>query len=396
MSLHGRQHRIVCSFTNQDAAALETIDANSVLFRLQAGHNTGPSITEYYRDIDETGTETYLEESAPTPVAVEYTKGAQMAGDDTSLAFWSYWATQGAAASSSAQLDTSGVYELIWFGPSTTPQARAFSMGDIGQPSTTDTDFNRDVYNATPERVVISGSRRGLITVAADIRAGRSVGTSTDYSALGNHYRVNIFNFGMTHVFTSTTLGQQSVPGTTWFAEELDTDTEILAATELDGTPVSLTSALMEFSLEMTQGLDLQRSYAPGNLTAANAGYVPASGDWIYDNNGQQIELEMLFRQNDSAGSNVVETLIAESEAGTRRAWELWFVDPDAVGDTSDSHYGFKCTLYQCGPANSFTEENDGFGERYVRARYKAQWHAVDDVGWHFAAGSAMATALGG
>lgn len=397
MSLPGRKHRIVCSDSLHDTAdTMETVD---IQFKLQGGHNTGPSATEYYRDLDETGTETWLEESAPTPVAVEYTKSAQLAGDDVSCMFFSYWATQGGAATAPTNLETdSGVYEHVWNGPATSPTVYSFSMQDQGDPGAAgDEEFNRDVHNVTPERTTISGSRRGLITVAADLRGGKSEDIGGAPTA-GTFERTKLFNFGMVHLFTSTTTGQASV-GTTFFAPAggLDNDTEVLAVSDLDGSPVSLTAALQEFSLECIQELDLQRSYAPGNLTTGYAGYVPKNADWVFTNTGQQCELEMVFRQNDAAGSNLVETLLTEYEAGTVRAWELWLVhtDPQAPTAGNDAYFGFKASFYRMGPI-SWAEENDGFGERFVRVRYRAQWDATNNTGWNFAAGSTHTTALGG
>jgi len=158
---------------------------------------------------------------------------------------------------------------------------------------------------------------------------------------------------------------------------------------------VSLTSALQEFTLEGTQGIDLARSMAPGNLTSNYAGYVPTNSDWVYTNDQQQVELEMVFNQNHSAGSNLVETLIGENEAGTRRAWELWLVHPNAqTGGTDPAYWGMKATLGQCGPL-TWAEENDGMGERYVRVRYKAQYNTTDTVGWHLAWGSDLNSSLG-
>jgi hypothetical protein len=372
---------------------METV---SVQFRLQAGHNTGPSTTEFYRDSEETGTTTHLEETAPTPVAVEYLKSAQFAGDDCTCLFFPYWATHGGSATTATVLDTSGSYEHIWEGPVTTGIPKAFSMEDQGDPSAGGgTEFNKEVHAVTPERVVISGSRRGLITVAADLRGGKAEEDAGAPTA-GTHDRTKLFNFGMVHVMTSATLGQQVTPGSSWFATDLSTDALVKAQTELDGTAYSVTSALQEFSLEMTQGIDLQRSYAPGNVTAAFAGYVPTAGDYIYTNAQQQIELEMVFTQDATTDSqNIVETLVTEYEAGTRRGFELWLVHPDTVGATSAAYYGIKATMFVGMPV-SWAEENDGQGERYVRVRYRAGYDTTDSIGWHFAVGSNISDNLGG
>lgn len=391
MSLHGRKHRLVCSSTNQDSSSLETVD---IQFRLQSGHNQGPSTTEFYRGSQETGGESHLEEIAPTPIAVDYSKSAQFAGDDMSCLFFSYYASHGGAASTSAEIaTTTGVYENIWEGPTTGGVARSFSMEDQGDPAASDTDINRDVYNCTPTRVSISGARRGVITVSADIAGGQAAGNAAGQTA-GTWSRNALFNFGMSHCFSTSTLTPAG--GTTYFTDAggLDTDAEILGLTELGGSPVSLTSALQEFTIDFTQDLDLQRSMAPGNLTAAFAGYVPASTDWVYGEGQQQCEFEMVFNQNHSAGSNLVETLLAEYEAGTRRGWEIWLVHPTLVGASNGAYRGYKVTCPNMTPV-SWAEENDGMGERYVRVRYRAGWGTVDDLGWHVAGTTSLATALG-
>lgn len=371
---------------------METVD---IQLRPQTGHNVGPSLTEYYRGTDETGGATHLEEVAPTPIAVDYTKAAQFAGDDITTLFFPYYATQNNTDSSSTQLDTSsGVYEHIWTGPSTSGQTLSFSMEDQGDPSVTDDDLNRLVYNVTPTRVSVNGARRGVISVTADLAGGKAEGDSSAPTA-GTFSRTKLFNFGMSHCFTSTTL--TAAGGSSWFAPDggLDTDAECLTNTELGGSPVSLTSALQEFNIECTQGLDLQRSMAPGNLTAAFAGYVPTGSDWVFTNEQQQVEFEMLFNSNHAAGSNLVETLLDEYEAGTRRAWEIWIVHPDPqAGAASNAYFGMKVTCPTMTPV-SWVEENDGFGERYVRVRYRAGYNTTDTYGWHFAVGSSFATDIG-
>ena len=154
-------------------------------------------------------------------------------------------------------------------------------------------------------------------------------------------------------------------------------------------------SALQEFSIDCTQALDLQRSMAPGNLTAAFAGYVPTNADWVYTEEQQQVEIELLFTQNHTAGSSLVETLLAEYEAGTRRSWEVFLVHPEVQAGGDGAYFGVKASIYSATPV-SWNEENDGFGERYVRVRYRAGWNTTDNMGWHFAVGSTFTTALGG
>lgn len=394
MSLHGRKHRIVCSTTKQDTTALEAV---ALQFRPQSGHNVSPNTTEFYRDSEETGTTTHLEESAPVPVAVDYRKSIQLAADNSSLSFFPFWAVNG-SGDSVAALNGSAVNEHIYTGPTTTFSAVSFSMEDQGDPAATDGDINVDVHNVLPVRVVLSGRRRGIYTLNIDLWGGASA-NNADAQTAGTHARVSglIYNFGMSHLFTNATLGIDNTPLTTFFgnAGGLDTDAEVLSNTLLDTGAVSVTSALQELSLEFIQDLDPARSMAPGNLTAQAAGYVPTCTDWVYTNTAQQIELEAVFTQNHSAGSDLVETLRSEYQAGTRRAWEFWVVHPASVSGTPDaSYYGTKVTLGQCNPI-SWAEENDGQGERYVRVRYRAGYNTTDSHGWHIATTTTLTTALG-
>ncbi len=393
MSLHGRKHRLVVSSTNQTGTGLEAVD---IQFRPQTGHNQGASVTEFYRGTDEAGGESHLEEVAPTPIAVDYSKPAQFAADDVSTLFFPFFATQGGSATSPSELATStGVYEHIWNGPHTNGTALSFSMEDQGDPAATDTDINRDVHNCTPTRVSIAGTRRGVVTVAADIAGGQAVGNA-DAQTAGTFHRTKLFNFGMSHCFTEAAdLGIGALSSFFTSAAGLDTDTEVLAMSHLGGTPISVTSALQEFSIDCTQALDLQRSMAPGNLTAAFAGYVPTNSDWVYSNEQQQVEIELLFTQNHTAGSSLVETLLAEYEAGTRRSWEVFLVHPEVQAGGDGAYFGVKASIYSATPV-SWVEENDGFGERYVRVRYRAGWNTTDNMGWHFAVGSTFTTAIGG
>jgi len=395
LSLHGRKHRLVVSSTKQDSTSLETVD---IQFRPQSGHNQTPSTTEYYRGTDETGGESHLEEIAPTPVAVDYTKSFQLAADDVSMLHLPYFCTQG-SADTVGQIDTdTAIYEHIWTGPHTNGAALSFSMEDQGDPAASDTDINRDVHNLTPRSVSISGARRGVMTVSGELAGGYAVGNSAGQTA-GTFHRTDtvnaqLFHFGMSHVFTEAVdygVGALS----TFFDGDLGTDTKILAFSHLGGTPISLTTALQEVNIEMTQDLDLQRSMAPGNTTAAFAGYVPTGSDWVYGQAQQQVECEFVFNQNHSAGTNLVETLLAEYEAGTRRSWEYWLVHPENISGTTDgAHQGIKISMYQATPV-SWAEENDGFGERYVRVRYRCGWNTSDDLGWHFAVASPFVTAMG-
>ena len=395
MSLHGRKHRLVVSSTKQDTTTLEAVD---IQLRPQSGHNQGASVTEFYRGSDETGGESHLEEVAPTPIAVDYSKPAQFAADYMTLLHPTYFCTQG-TADTATEIDTnSAIFEHIWSGPHTNGAALSFSMEDQGDPAATDTDINRDVHNCTPSRVSISGARRGVMTVGVDIAGGFALGNA-DAQTAGTFHRTDavnaqLYHFGMSHCFTEAVdYGKGAL--STFFAGDLGSDTKILAFSHLGGTPVSLTSALQEVNIEMTQDLDLQRSMAPGNTTAAFAGYVPTGGDWVYGQGQQQVECEFVFNQNHSAGTNLVETLLAEYEAGTRRSWEYWLAHPENISGTSTgAHQGIKISMYQATPV-SWAEENDGFGERYVRVRYRCGWNTTDDMGWHFAVASPFVTAMG-
>jgi len=385
----------VCSELNQDSTTAETV---TLQFRPQSGHNTGPNTTEFYRDSEETGTTTHLEQDAPIPVAVDYRKSLQLLADDVSTSFFPYFTVQGGADTATA-LNTSVVYEHKWTGPTTTFVAKAFTMEDQGDPATTDSDFNSVVHNVLPVRTVLSGRRRGIMTLNSDLWGGQAVGDGTSPTA-GTHARTKPYIFGMSHLFTNATLGiDTTAPATTWFgAAGIATlsDANLLVLSLLADSAVSVTSALQEISVEFIQDLDPARSMAPGNLTSANAGYVPTSPDWIYTNVAQQIELEAVFTQDHSAGSNLVETLKSEYEAGTRRAWEYWLVHPASVSGTPNaSYYGIKITLPQCNPL-SWVEENDGQGERYVRVRYRAGYNTTTAYGWHIAATTTRTAGYGG
>ena len=392
MSLQGRKHRLVVSSTNQDTTAAETVD---IQFRPQSGHNLGPNVTEYYRGSDETGGESHLEEIAPVPIAVDYAKSSSFGADDVSCLFFPFFATQGGSATSPSQLDTSsGVYEHIWNGPNTNGTALSFSMEDQGDPAASDGDLNHDVHNITPSSVTIAGQRRGVVTVSADMQGGQSVANASAQVA-GTFHRTKLLTFSMSHCFTEAAdLGIGAL--STFRLNSMTTDAEVKANSHLGGTPLSLTTALQEFSIEMTQGLDLQRSMAPGNTTAAFAGYVPTNTDWVYTGEQQQVEIELVFTSNHTAASSLVETLLSEYEAGTRRSWEIWLVHPQSqAGGASFAHFGIKASIYQATPV-SWVEENDSFGERYVRVRYRAGWNTTDNMGWHFAVGSTFTTAIGG
>jgi hypothetical protein len=158
-------------------------------------------------------------------------------------------------------------------------------------------------------------------------------------------------------------------------------------------SPTDVTASIQEFQVIATQALDLQRSMAPGNLTGDYAGYVPKNTDWIYTNDAQQLEFEMVFNQNDTSGE--AEKLLLEYQAGTRRSWEIWVVhpNPDAAG-VPDGYYGVKWSAANMSPV-SWAEENDAFGERYVRVRYRANWDTTKNFAWHFAGTCQLATAFG-
>jgi hypothetical protein len=128
---------------------------------------------------------------------------------------------------------------------------------------------------------------------------------------------------------------------------------------------------------------------APGNFDTNNAAVVPACGDYMFGPKQQQLELELLFEQNgDAAG--IIAGLREEFDAGTLRPWEFWLVHPTAHAGTAGYAYNFlKVTMASAHPVpGSWKEENEGFGERYVRVRYRSGYDLTDTVGWHIAAGS--------
>lgn len=399
MSLFASKHLIQCSLDQHDNG--NTMETKVVQFKLRAGMQTNRATTEFYRSSQETGMESHLEESAPTPVGVTYTKSIQVAGDCQSVPYFLYWATQGGANSSAASVASSNptAYEHDWTGPNVSYAAKAFSMEDCGQGAAGgDADFNKNVANVTPDRVTISGRRsntsNSVIDVSADLRGGgytagfASAPTSITWS------RTKLYNFGMVFLNTSTTLPFDTF-GTGWFnqATAPTSGANCITLGELTGSEVDMTASLQEFSLVATQDLDIERSMAPGNLDANYAAIVPDCLDWIYGPNAQQIELEMVFNQDDASGE--AEKLGDEYSAGTRRSWELWIVHPGAdAAPTPDLYYGIKVSLSSMVPL-SWAEESNGFGERFVRVRYKAGYDTAANAGWHIAAVSNFNT-MGG
>lgn len=384
MGLVGSTHAIEVSTTNQDSSTAET---RNYKMRLQEGHNTAAAQVEFYRQTQETGLTTHLEESAPTPIAKEWRKSIRVAGDDVTVPFFLYWPTQGNAATSHSTLNGSVVGEDVWSGPNSAPTARSFSMEDLGKPGTSDADFNRLVHNVTPERVVISGQRRGVITVSADLLGGKTV---TAAGGTGNTFvRNRLYNFGMCYVKTNATGGFAST--TTYFggATAPTSAANTTTLSQLAATITDITSLCQEWSITATQNIDMTRSMAPGNLDTDYAAIIPASTDYVYGNDLQQLEFEMLFNQDSAADSgNIVEGLRGEYEAGTLRGFEIWLVHPNYVeSGANDSYYGMKVTCANMSP-QSWAEENDAFGQRYVRVRYKAVYSTSKSYAWHIACGT--------
>ncbi|MFA4972910.1 MAG: hypothetical protein WC683_09870 [bacterium] len=394
MSLFGSQHRIQVSTTKQDAVAAETRD---VRFKgPQSGHNTATANIERYTGDMEAGMATHLPDAIGTPIAAEWSKQLTFAADDATVPFFLFYVScKGDADSTSAQLDTSsGVFEHAWTGPSVAGDVLAFSLEDLGQPGTDDADFNRLVSTVTPQSVEIAGSRRGVCTVTTSLLGG-STTTAAAGTTIASANRNCLFTFSMSHIFTSTAVGVGAT--STWgaHANGLDTDAEVLAATHLNATASSLTPYLHEFKVVGTRDIDMTRSMAPGNFDSSYAAVVPTCGDYIMGPKQQQLELELLFEQNGDAGG-VIEGLRAEYDAGTLRPWEFWLVHPLAHAGGASFAYNFLKVTMASGHPISWKEENDGFGERFVRVRYQGGYDTTDAMGWHIAAGStSLVTDLG-
>lgn len=392
MPFLGAWHALEVSRTNQDTTSAET---RTIKFKVQSGNTTAAEQTTFFRSSEETGNESHLEESAPTPIAAAWNKSVTLAGDPISTAFFLYWPTQGGGDTVPTQLNATTGYEHVWSGPvysgSASYTARAFSLEDLGVPGTSDADFNRLVHNVTPSRVEISGTRGAVVSVSADLVGGGL--TATAGSGTGSTWtRSRLYNNSMVHVMTNGTAGFAS--NTTWFggATSPVTDSNWTTLSQLASTVTSVTSAVQEWTIRATQDLDLQRSLAPGNLTANYAAYVPKSGDWIWTNQGQQMEFDFLFNQDDTSG--LVEGLRAEYEAGTRRGFEVILCHPNGLGSSPDTFFGLKVTCANMAPV-SWAEESDGFGQKYVRVTYRANWDTTKNYAWHIAGVNVASNPLG-
>jgi hypothetical protein len=160
---------------------------------------------------------------------------------------------------------------------------------------------------------------------------------------------------------------------------------------------VDVTDALRGFSLEFEQNIDEEGSYSPGNVDASGAGLVKWNDDWIYGSDAQKLFLQCKFVQNHAAGSNWVETIRSEFNNNTENGFQLVVLHPapETAGTTDDSYYGFSI-IFEARPVpGTWEEENNGFGERFVNARWEAVYDTTESIGWSMAWGTGISTQLG-
>jgi hypothetical protein len=408
-TVDGKSFVIAASRTNQDGSGAKTGATEAVTDKFAVLGNPVLPVEAnlYFRSTDESGRTTDLEEGAPTPYAVDMGPFTYpIKGSDHTIGYWSFWASHGGAAEAAPVevVTAAGVYEHTHVGPQTDGVFLCPTIYCLADPTNgTDAQRNRVVSACVLEQYEETGQRKGLINVNLTIRGGGETHAltsteETDYDALA--YNSNqLFNFGMLHVLTNATLGENAANQTGAFAVAQDNgfaDADAIAASNLVAAGlVSLTADLQRYALRFRQTPDPVASYAPGQLNSVDAGIVPDSGDYVTSPDGAaNAELELEFTNVAGAAQEV---LIDEVRAGTRRAFELWVVPgiraATAVG--GDSYRGRRVTFFEMHPV-SWEMIPQGFGRTHIKVVYRPGYNAAAAAGWRVNTAWDEANALGG
>ena len=381
-SVTGYSHVLQASRTNNDSAAAEAVTEKFRVLSPKLPTQT----TTYHRDIEESGRESDLPESAPTPLSVEAADTFPLVADDHSLAFWGYYALHGGAASTVAQIGTTAIYEHVVDGPGATISFRAPYCESLGKPGTSDNALNKDLVNALVERLEISGQRRGRINLGLTLRAGYLADGGAG-TTIGSFQRHKILNFGHARLITSDTLGfLGGAFAATAFGTSAVTNAVALTRTELPATAVNLTDHILSFTIRVFNRVSVDESYAAGQVNGDNAGVVEHSGQWIpsVGEPFRDVELEMALK-HDGDAAGVIKGLMDEIHAGTRRAWELWLAHQEDVGSGAFASVGCRLTLGSMHPV-SVEEVPRGFGDKALRVVYRSGWDVTANKGWRYLA----------
>jgi hypothetical protein len=420
----GRKHKIQVSTSNADGSGAghdtdNNEETTNLAFNLQTGHNTIAPSHEFYSRDQEAGQTTHLIDAVASisgddrenvPTALSWNKSLSMVADEKSLPFWMYYATHGGvAATGAAQLDDTGVYAQQWLGPST-GAVRAFTAVDLGDPAADDSDYGKVLPNCVAQRVTLSGERKGILTIDADIICGGEVfdadGTNFVHANDGvTPSRLRLFNFGQ--VMLGQVSGALSAfPTNDWFDFPTASYSAPPTFAEMQGlgklrstSNTDLSTDLMSFSVTIEQNIDPIASYSPGNVAAvavssgtAYPSVVKWSDDWVYSNTAQEMTLDLTFRQG-----SATKGLRQDFETGGTTAWNLVILhpDPQSAGTNDDSYYGMYLITKVVPVPGTWAEENNGFGERFVSCQYKSIYIPAHGYGWSINVGTSIGAQLG-